>query len=432
MAIEILMPALSPTMKEGNLAKWLKKEGDSVESGDVIAEIETDKAIMEVEAVDDGIIVKIVVDEGAKNVKVNELIAIIAEDGEDKDAAIAEIESKKPKIQEPKKKDEVVEQKESINKKSANITVEESSNNKRIFASPLAKRIATQENIDIAQVEGSGPRGRIVKYDIESFISQGNPSSITQSYSSQADKEISISSMRQIIAERLVESKQQVPHFYLDIECVVDKLLDCRKDINSSTKLDKNGKPEFKISINDMLIKASALALVKNPKVNSAWFGDKIIQFGSIDISVAVAIEDGLMTPIIKNANMKNLIQISNEVKELVKKAQSQRLKPEEYQGGSFSISNLGMYSIKSFYAIINPPQSCILSIGNTKESPMFDKNGSIVKKQVMNISLSCDHRVVDGATAAIFLNTLKRINRKSVINDLLLNYIKRRVNSVR
>ena len=410
MAIEILMPALSPTMKEGNLAKWLKKEGDSVESGDVIAEIETDKAIMEVEAVDDGIIAKIVVDEGAKNVKVNELIAIIAEDGEDKDAAIAEIQNKKPQAQEPEKKDEVVKQNKPVDKKLAPTHVEESSNNKRIFASPLAKRIAKQENIDITKIEGSGPRGRVVKYDIENFISQDHSTNIIQPHNSQADKEIAISSMRQVIAERLVESKQQVPHFYLDIECVVDKLLDFRKDINLSAKLDENGKPEFKISINDMLIKASALALIKNPKVNSAWFGDKIIQFGSIDISVAVAIEDGLMTPIIKNANMKNLIQISKEVKELVKKAQSQRLKPEEYQGGSFSISNLGMYSIKSFYAIINPPQSCILSIGNTKESPMFDKDGSIVKKQVMNISLSCDHRVVDGATAAIFLNTLREL----------------------
>ncbi|MSO13879.1 pyruvate dehydrogenase complex dihydrolipoamide acetyltransferase [Rickettsiales endosymbiont of Trichoplax sp. H2] len=406
MAIEILMPALSPTMKEGNLAKWLKKEGDSVESGEVIAEIETDKAIMEVEAVDDGILAKIVVSEGTKNVKVNDLIAIIAEEGEDKDAAIAEIESKKPQTQEPTKKDEVAEQ--PTEEKSANIAVEENSGDKRIFASPLARRIAAQEKIDISKVEGSGPRGRIVKYDIESFLSQGNSSSVSQTYVPQADKEVPISGMRQVIADRLVESKQQVPHFYLDVECVVDKLLDFRKDINSSAPLDENGKPEFKISINDMLIKASALALNKNPKVNSAWYGDKIIQFGSVDISVAVAIEDGLMTPIVKNADRKNMIQISREVKELVKKAQSQRLKPEEYQGGSFSISNLGMYSIKSFYAIINPPQSCILSIGNTRETPMFDKNGNIVKKQVMNVSLSCDHRVVDGATGSIFLNTLK------------------------
>ncbi len=406
MAIEILMPALSPTMKEGNLAKWLKKEGDSVKSGEVIAEIETDKAIMEVEAIDDGILAKIVVSEGTKNVKVNDLIAIITEEGEDKDAAIAEIESKKPQTKEPQKQEELKE--EPTEEKSEDIALEESSNGKRIFASPLARRIAAQEKIDISKVEGSGPRGRIVKYDIESFLSQGNSPSVSKTYVPQADKEVPISGMRQVIADRLVESKQQVPHFYLDVECVMDKLLDFRADINSSAPLDENGKPEFKISINDMLIKASALALNKNPKVNSAWYGDKIIQFGSVDISVAVAIEDGLMTPIVKNADRKNMIQISREVKELVKKAQSQRLKPEEYQGGSFSISNLGMYSIKSFYAIINPPQSCILSIGNTRETPMFDKNGNIVKKQVINVSLSCDHRVVDGATGAIFLNTLK------------------------
>ena len=407
MAIEILMPALSPTMKEGNLAKWLKKEGDSVESGEVIAEIETDKAIMEVEAIDDGILAKIVVSEGTKNVKVNDLIAIIAEEGEDKDAAIAEIESKKPQTKEPQKKQEELKE-EPTEEKSEDIALEESSNEKRIFASPLARRIAAQEKIDISKVEGSGPRGRVVKYDIESFLSQGNSSSVSPTYVPQADKEVPISGMRQVIADRLVESKQQVPNFYLDVECVVDKLLDFRADINSSAPLGENGKPEFKISINDMLIKASALALNKNPKVNSAWLGDKIIQFGNVDISVAVAIEDGLMTPIVKNADRKNMIQISREVKELVKKAQSQRLKPEEYQGGGFSISNLGMYSIKSFYAIINPPQSCILSIGNTRETPMFDKNGNVIKKHVMNISLSCDHRVVDGATGAIFLNTLK------------------------
>lgn len=215
--------------------------------------------------------------------------------------------------------------------------------------------------------------------------------------------------MRKIIAERLLESKQQIPHFYLDIECIVDNLLDFRADINSSATLGESGDPEFKISINDMLVKASALALLKNPKLNSTWYGDKIIQFANVDISIAVAIDDGLMTPIVRNANQKSLIQISNEVKELVKKAKSQKLKPEEYQGGGFSISNLGMYSIKSFYAIINPPQSCILSIGSTRSIPVYDDNGNLEKKQVMNISLSCDHRVVDGATAATFLSMFKQ-----------------------
>jgi pyruvate dehydrogenase E2 component (dihydrolipoamide acetyltransferase) len=413
MAIEILMPALSPTMKEGNLAKWLKKEGDLVEAGEIIAEIETDKAIMEVEAVDEGVIAKILVAEGTKNVKVNDLIAIIAEEGENRQDAIDQIQNAAVK-DESIAQDVKVEKSEEVSAENVTeapnqdktISQAEGESN-RVFASPLARRIAKQENINISDIQGSGPRGRIIKSDVENSISQSQ--NLSSNFISNRDIEMPITHMRKIIAERLVESKQQVPHFYLDIECIVDKLLDVRADINSSATLCENGKPEFKISINDMLIKASALALFKNPKVNSAWYGDKIIQFGHVDISVAVAIDDGLMTPIVKNANQKSLIQISSEVKELVKKAKSQKLKPEEYQGGGFSISNLGMYSIKSFYAIINPPQSCILSIGNTRTIPMYDKNDNLEKKQIMNVSLSCDHRVVDGATAAIFLSTFKQ-----------------------
>ena len=415
MAIEILMPALSPTMKEGNLAKWLKKEGDLVEAGEVIAEIETDKAIMEVEAVDEGVIAKILVDEGTKNVKVNDLIAIIAEEGENRQDAIDQIQNaaamKGKNIPDVKteKSEEVSAENvtEAPNQNKTKSQIEGEPN--RVFASPLARRIAKQENINISDIQGSGPRGRIIKSDVENSISQNPSQNFSSNFASNSDIEVPITHMRKIIAERLVESKQQVPHFYLDIECIVDKLLDFRADINSSATLCENGKPEFKISINDMLIKASALALFKNPKVNSAWYGDKIIQFGNVDISVAVAIDDGLMTPIVKNANQKSLIQISSEVKELVKKAKSQKLKPEEYQGGGFSISNLGMYSIKSFYAIINPPQSCILSIGSTRAIPVYDKNGNLEKKQIMNVSLSCDHRVVDGATAAIFLSAFKQ-----------------------
>jgi pyruvate dehydrogenase E2 component (dihydrolipoamide acetyltransferase) len=415
MAIEILMPALSPTMKEGNLAKWLKKEGDLVEAGEIIAEIETDKAIMEVEAVDEGVIAKILVDAGTKNVKVNDLIAIIAEEGENRQDAINQIQNAATKegknVPEIKteKSEEISAEKmgEAFNQNKTKNQIEDEPN--RVFASPLAKRIAKQESIDISSVQGSGPRGRIIKSDVENSISQNPNQNFPYNFASNRDVEMPITHMRKIIAERLVESKQQVPHFYLDIECIVDKLLDFRADINSSATLVENGKPEFKISINDMLIKASALTLFKNPKVNSAWYGDKIIQFGNVDISVAVAIDDGLMTPIVKNANQKSLIQISSEVKELVKKAKSQKLKPEEYQGGGFSISNLGMYSIKSFYAIINPPQSCILSIGSTRAIPVYDENGNLEKKQIMNVSLSCDHRVVDGATAAIFLSTFKQ-----------------------
>lgn len=415
MAIEILMPALSPTMKEGNLAKWLKKEGDLVEVGEIIAEIETDKAIMEVEAVDEGIVAKILVEAGTKNVKVNDLIAIIAEEGENRQDAINQIQNafakEEKNVSDVKiEKSEVISAEkveEVLNQNKTKNQVDDGSN--RIFISPLAKRIAKQENMDISDIQGSGPRGRIIKSDVENYISQNPNQNPSSNFASNHDVERQITHMRKIIAERLVESKQEVPHFYLDIECVVDKLLDFRADINSSAKLCENGKTEFKISINDMLIKASALALFKNPKVNSAWYGDKIIQFGNVDISVAVAIDDGLMTPIVKNANKKSLIQISNEVKELVKKAKSQKLKPEEYQGGGFSISNLGMYSIKSFYAIINPPQSCILSIGSARAIPLYDKNGNLEKKQIMNVSLSCDHRVVDGATAAIFLSTFKQ-----------------------
>lgn len=415
MVIEVLMPALSPTMKEGNLAKWLKNEGDTVEAGDVIAEIETDKAIMEVEAVDEGILAKILVEAGTKNVKVNDLIAIIAEEGEEIKDVIGKIQNSSIKeeraIQNNKTEISVdIEAKgayETLNHNKVKNKVEDESN--RVFASPLAKRIAEQENINISSIQGSGPRGRIVKSDVENAIMHSSRQNFETNIIPNRDLEIPVTNIRKIIAERLVESKQQVPHFYLDIECFVDKILDFRVDINSSAKLDESGEYEFKISINDMLIKACALALFKNPKVNSAWYGDKIVQFGNVDISVAVAIDDGLMTPIVRNANQKSLIQISNEVKELAKKAKSQKLKPEEYQGGGFTISNLGMYSIKSFYAIINPPQSCILSIGGTREIPAYGKSGNLEKKQVMNISLSCDHRVVDGATAAIFLNTFKQ-----------------------
>lgn len=405
MAIKILMPALSPTMREGNLAKWLKKEGDMVEAGEIIAEIETDKAIMEVEAVDEGVLAKILVNAGTKNVKVNDVIAIIAEEGEDNPYAVNQIQN--AFIKEKTSTINVrTEKSEEIQDKTKNYMEDELN---RVFASPLAKRIAAQKNINLSNIKGSGPRGRVVKVDVESSIAQNLQQTSRANFASNYDIEIPVSNMRKIIAERLLESKQQIPHFYLDIECIVDNLLDFRADINSSATLGESGDPEFKISINDMLVKASALALLKNPKLNSTWYGDKIIQFANVDISIAVAIDDGLMTPIVRNANQKSLIQISNEVKELVKKAKSQKLKPEEYQGGGFSISNLGMYSIKSFYAIINPPQSCILSIGSTRSIPVYDDNGNLEKKQVMNISLSCDHRVVDGATAATFLSMFKQ-----------------------
>jgi pyruvate dehydrogenase E2 component (dihydrolipoamide acetyltransferase) len=400
MAIKILMPALSPTMKDGNLAKWLKKEGDTVESGEVMAEIETDKAIMEVEAVDEGTIAKIIVEEGTKNIKVNDIIAILAEEGEDLKDAVKSIDIA-PKAEEEKA---TAKNNVSPSKEEKNVLSAVEKNESRIFASPLAKRIAAQKNINLGSINGSGPHGRIVKSDVENFTGMQSFAQVI----SREDAEIPVSNIRKVIAERLIESKQQIPHFYLEIECVVNKLLDFRKEINLSAKNDKDGKPEYKVSINDLIIKATSLALLKHPKVNSSWAGDKIIQYGNVDISVAVAIDDGLMTPIVKNTNQKNILQISREVKDLAKRARAQKLKPEEYQGGSFSISNLGMYSITSFYAIINPPQSCILSIGTTKKVPMYDEYDELKMQNVMIVTLSCDHRVVDGVTAAMFLTTFK------------------------
>ena len=419
MVIKILMPALSPTMKEGNLVKWLKKEGDKVEAGEVIAEIETDKAIMEVEAVDEGIIAKIIASAGTKNVKVNSPIAILAEEGEDIETAIAQgavNESQKDGDKSKDKQEEKQEEKAKKNDLNQEGKDQKERMGNRIFASPLARRIASQENIDLRSIKGSGPRGRIIKSDIESHAEQGEVPQYSSQLTNREDVEIPISNMKRVIAERMIESKQQVPHFYLEIECMMDKFLDFRAEINSAAKLDEDGKPEYKVSINDLLIKAASLSLLKHPKINAAWYEDKIIQYGNINIAVVVAVEGGLMTPIIKNANQKSILQISSEVKELVKRAKSQRLKPEEYQGGSFSISNLGMYLVKSFYSIINPPQSCIMAVGSTRRVPICGKNDKLEMKSVMTVSLSCDHRVVDGATAAIFLNTLKEFIEKPLL----------------
>ncbi len=421
MAIKILMPALSPTMKEGNVAKWLKKEGDKVEAGEVIAEIETDKAIMEVEAVDEGIIAKIIASAGTKNVKVNSPIAILAEEGEDIETAITQEIGVESQNTEAVTKDEDKKAAKQVEREKGNNLNQEGKDQKertgnRIFASPLAKRIASQENIDLRSIKGSGPRGRIIKSDIKSHAEQEVVPQYSSQLTNREDVEIPISNMRRVIAERMIESKQQVPHFYLEIECMMDKLLDFRAEINSAAKLDEDSKPEYKVSINDLLIKATSLSLLKHPKINAAWYEDKIIQYGNIDITVVVAIEDGLMTPIIKNANQKSILQISSEVKELVKRAKSQRLKPEEYQGGSFGISNLGMYLVKSFYSIINPPQSCIMAVGSIRRVPICGKNDKLEMKSIMTVSLSCDHRVVDGATVAMFLNTLKEFIEKPLL----------------
>jgi pyruvate dehydrogenase E2 component (dihydrolipoamide acetyltransferase) len=398
-AIEILMPALSPTMTEGNLAKWLKKEGDKVKSGDVIAEIETDKATMEVESADSGILGKIVVAEKSEGIKVNALIGVLLEDGEDATAIDAIIKNyanpsavqvKKAETAEPTKSIEVVHH-------------EAPTKSTRIFASPLAKRIARDNGIDIAHITGSGPRGRIVKADVLNFKGAAAPAI---GRNSEEYKVLPLTQMRKTIAKRLQESKSTIPHFYLTIECDITELNKAREYINAKARL-VDGKPEYKISVNDFIIKAIAVALKKVPQANSGWSDAGIMLYNNVDISVAVATEEGLITPIIQNADQKSIPQISSEVKDLAARAKSNQLKPHEFMGGSFTISNLGMYGVKEFQAIINPPQSCILAISAAEEKPVV-RNGMIQIATMMTVSLSCDHRVIDGVGAALLLQEFK------------------------
>ncbi|MGH1481291.1 MAG: pyruvate dehydrogenase complex dihydrolipoamide acetyltransferase [Geminicoccales bacterium] len=408
MPIEIKMPALSPTMTEGNLAKWLKQEGDEVTSGDVIAEIETDKATMEVEAVDEGRIGRILVEEGSEGVAVNATIALLLEEGEDagalatfkagtapKEAQAAKTQAAAPVESTPVK----------ANAQTAPVAAGE-----RIFASPLAKRIAKQEGLDLAAISGSGPHGRIVKADIEKTLAGGTgkapaaaaaPTAPAPVTGLAAPVEIPLSNMRKVIARRLTESKQTVPHFYLTIDCGLDALLALRKQLNGRDGAD------YKLSVNDFVIKASALALKKVPMANVSFDGDKLLQYQSIDISIAVAIPDGLITPIIRHADQKGLGQISTEMKDLAARAKDGKLKPEEFQGGSFSISNLGMFGVKEFSAVINPPQACILAVGAGTQQPVI-KDDAVVSATVMSCTLSVDHRAVDGALGAQLLQAFK------------------------
>jgi len=403
-----LMPALSPTMEEGTLSKWLVKEGDTVTSGDLIAEIETDKATMEVESIDDGTIGKILVHEGQEAVKVNEPIAILLLDGEN----LSDIKSvKKAPLIESVQEIEKIESKEklnfNLNKTSkidldTNINIENFKKNEtRIFASPLAKRIAKQRDVDLSLVNGSGPNGRILKADIEKFnnnkhllqneiISNNNNSELIKN-----------SSMRKTIAERLVQSKNEAPHFYLSLDCNIDQLLKIRSMIN----LKSNDK--YKISVNDMIIKAASSSLIKVPKANASWENENTRYFNNTDISVAVAIDGGLITPIIKDVQSKGLLEISEDMKLLANKAKDGKLLPEEYVGGSFSISNLGMYGIKEFSAVINPPQGAILAVGSGEKRPIV-LNDQLTIASIMTVTLSCDHRVVDGAVGAQFLSVFK------------------------
>ena len=426
MPIKVTMPALSPTMTEGNLAKWLKKEGDKVAAGDVIAEIETDKATMEVEAVDEGILGKILVPAGTSNVPVNDVIALLLEEGEDSSniviptvagkASKAEGSNQVSKGSDPSTS---VAGAPSARDDSKKQVAAARSSDQRIFASPLAKRIAANKGVDLFAVAGSGPRGRIVKADLDNAKPGAKPATAPAAGAPRAASagpdakkladalgmkytEIPNSNIRKIVASRLLESKQTVPHFYLTVDCVLDKLLEARADLN-----EKAG-GAFKLSVNDFIIKAAAMALKKYPAANVAWTDAAILQYEHSDISVAVATPNGLITPIIKAAENKGLSQISNEMKDLAARARDGKLKPEEFQGGTFSISNLGMFGVKDFQAIINPPQACILAVGAGVQQPVVEK-GEIVVRTVMSVTLSVDHRAVDGAVGAEYLQIFKQ-----------------------
>ena len=409
MPIKVLMPALSPTMTEGNLAKWHKSEGDIVESGDVIAEIETDKATMEVEAVDEGVLGKILVPAGTQNVKVNELIAVLLEEGENDNDMEAMLKGGETQVAPAPKQEQKPKAEE---KKPMPAQQQTAPSGERIFASPLARRIAEQKNIDLKTVKGSGPRGRIVKADIEGGVSASASSSAASAPAQPTGDqkinefgmlytEIPNNNIKKITASRLQESKQTVPHFYLTIECRIDELLRTRKIMNEQA----NG--EYKLSVNDFVVKASANALQAYPKANVSWTDDAVRQYIHSDISVAVSTPNGLITPIVKQAERKGLKEISAEVKGLAGRAREGKLKPEEFQGGTFSVSNLGMYGIKEFGAIINPPQACILAVGAGEQKPYVD-GGEIKIGTFMTCTLSVDHRSVDGAVGAEYLQVLK------------------------
>ncbi|NEV49749.1 pyruvate dehydrogenase complex dihydrolipoamide acetyltransferase [Wolbachia pipientis] len=422
MPIEILMPALSPTMSKtgGKIVKWHKKEQDKVEVGDVIAEIETDKAIMEFESVDEGVLAKILVTEGISGVPVNQPIALMLEEGEDssvlnnytstsinsavkKEVTKSAVDNQKSEHQDlngkPTSHSSVSFQRMTRRKEPVSATqMTEGYAEGRTKISPLAKKIAQNEGVDVKQLKGTGPYGRIIKADVLEFLD--GDIQIKNHERSNEDTVVKVSNMRQVIAQRLTESKQNVPHFYLTADCQVDKLISLKNEISSA---DENNK----VTINDLIIKAAAFSMKKFPDINSSWIDNKILKYSNVDISIAVALEDGLITPIVKNADKKGILSISKEVKDLVSRARSGKLRPEEFQGGGFTISNLGMFGIKAFSAIINPPQSCIMAVGASKKQPIV-MNEKIEIAEIMTVTLSVDHRAVDGALGAKFLNAFK------------------------
>ena len=413
MAINILMPALSPTMTEGKLAKWHVKVGDQVKSGQVLCEIETDKATMEVEAVDEGRIGQILVPEGTEGVAVNAVIAVLLEDGETAAPAAAPAAATAPAAIPAAP---VAAPAATAPQAAAPAAPAVAASGSRIFASPLAKRIAADKGLDLSRIKGSGPGGRIVKADVEQAkpgpapaaspapAAPRGPASVAPQPipTAPGDQRIPHTAIRKVIARRMLESKQQVPHFYLTVELEIDALLAARQAINDVVR-----KQGAKVSVNDMIIKASAKALRDHPECNASWSEDEMIQYGAVDISVAVATDRGLITPIVRNADMKGLAQISNEMKDLAARAKVGKLKLEEFQGGGFTISNLGMFGVKDFAAIINPPQAMILAVGVGEERVVVRK-GQMVVRNMMNCTLAVDHRVVDGAMGAQWLQSLR------------------------
>ncbi|MEJ6503246.1 MAG: pyruvate dehydrogenase complex dihydrolipoamide acetyltransferase [Rhodobacter sp.] len=415
MAIEILMPALSPTMEEGTVAKWLVKEGDSVKSGQILAEIETDKATMEFEAVDEGVMGALLVAEGTSGVKINQVIAILLEEGEEVDS--------QPTLK-PAETAPTVQTQTSAKVSAAvpaTVAAPTSTGGARVFASPLARRLALQKGLDISKIKGSGPHGRIIRADVEAPTAASTPqelpvsvpteatmarsadvSSVMKIYSDRDFVEVPLDGMRKTIAARLTEAKQTIPHFYLRRDIKLDALMALRASVNE--QLMSRG---VKLSVNDFIIKACALALQTVPYANAVWAGDRILRLKPSDVAVAVAIEGGLFTPVLRDADKKSLSSLSDEMKDLAGRAKNRKLAPHEYQGGSFAISNLGMMGVDNFDAVINPPHGAILAVGAGVKKPVVDHNGQIIIATIMSVTLSVDHRVIDGALGAEFLGAI-------------------------
>ncbi|WDQ98510.1 pyruvate dehydrogenase complex dihydrolipoamide acetyltransferase [Devosia sp. J2-20] len=453
MPIDITMPALSPTMEEGKLAKWHVKEGDSVSSGDVIAEIETDKATMEVEAVDEGKIGKIMVAEGTDNVKVNAVIAVLLQEGESADDMAAAPKAEAPKAETPKaeapKAAEPAKDAGTIMRADAATQTAPTAKadpapapakpaGGKVFASPLARRLAKEAGIDVAAVSGTGPKGRVVKTDVEAAKSGKTPLKAAASaagasvgaaapaggmskeqvialYEEGSYELVPNDGMRKVVAARLTESKQTVPHFYLTLDCRIDALLDARAQINAQAPKSKEGKPAYKLSVNDFVMKAWAVALQRVPLANATWAGDSILYHKRSDVAVAVAVPGGLFTPVVKSCDTLSLREISDKVKDLATRAKSKKLAPHEYQGGASSVSNLGMFGITNFAAVINPPHGTILAVG-VGEERVFPDKGEIKIGNFMTVTLSCDHRAVDGALGAELLGVFKGLIENPVM----------------